>query len=37
LLLLRAHAFSSDRPLLQVARDVLAGRLDLLPAEDVDD
>lgn len=26
LLLLRAHAFASDRPLLEVARDVLAGR-----------
>jgi hypothetical protein len=27
LLMLRAHAFASERPLLQVARDVLAGRL----------
>jgi len=35
LLLLRAHAFASDRPLLQVARDVLAGRLHLFPRDDV--
>ena len=27
LLLLRAHAFASERPLLHIARDVLAGTL----------
>lgn len=37
LLLLRAHAFASDRPLLHVARDVLAGRLHLGATEGVDD
>lgn len=37
LLLLRAHAFASGRSLVLVARDVLAGRLHLLPDEDVDD
>lgn len=34
LLLLRAHAFASGRPLLHVARDVLAGRLRLGPDEE---
>ncbi|WP_183099523.1 GAF domain-containing protein [Nocardioides pelophilus] len=37
LLLLRAHAFASDRPLLQIARDVLAGRLRIQPEEGEDD
>jgi len=37
LLLLRAHAFASDRPLLHVARDVLAGRLHLGTEEGVED
>ena len=37
LLLLRAHAFSSDRPLLHVSRDVLAGRLLIHPEEGEDD
>ena len=37
LLLLRAHAFASDRPLLHVARDVLAGRLHLDTEEGVED
>lgn len=36
LLLLRAHAFASERPLLQVARDVLAGRIHISPGEDHD-
>lgn len=36
LLLLRAHAFASERPLLQVARDVLAGRLRIQPGEGED-
>lgn len=31
LLLLRAHSFAADRPLVEVARDVLAGRLRILP------
>jgi hypothetical protein len=30
LLLLRAHSFAEDRPLVEVARDVLAGRLQIL-------
>lgn len=34
LLLLRAHAFASGRPLLRVARDVLAGRLRIGPDEE---
>jgi AmiR/NasT family two-component response regulator len=34
LLLLRAHAFASGRPLLHVARDVLAGRLRVGPDEE---
>ena len=33
LLLLRAHAFASGRPLLEVSRDVLAGRLRIHPEE----
>lgn len=37
LLLLRAHAFATDRPLLQIARDVLAGRLRIQPEEGEDD
>jgi hypothetical protein len=37
LLLLRARAFASDRPLLEVARDVLAGRIRLAPEEGEDD
>jgi len=37
LLLLRARAFASDRPLLQIARDVLAGRLRIQPEEGEDD
>lgn len=36
LLLLRAHAFSSGRPLLEVSRDVLAGRLRIGPNEGED-
>ncbi|TQK72895.1 hypothetical protein FBY23_4713 [Nocardioides sp. SLBN-35] len=36
LLLLRAHAFASGRSLLDVARDVLAGRLRILPEESED-
>jgi hypothetical protein len=36
LLLLRAHAFASDRPLLHVSRDVLAGRLRIHPEESED-
>lgn len=34
LLVLRAHAFACDRPLLEVARDVLAGRIHLPSEED---
>lgn len=34
LVLLRAHAFSSGSPLLQVARDVLAGRLSIKPDQE---
>ncbi|NYI47753.1 hypothetical protein BJ993_004833 [Nocardioides aromaticivorans] len=37
LLLLRAHAFAADRSLLDVARDVLAGRLRIHPEESEDD
>ncbi len=37
LLLLRAHAFAHDRPLLQIARDVLSGRIQISPEGDVDD
>ena len=37
LLLLRAHAFASDRALSDVARDVLAGRIRIPPEEDEDD
>lgn len=37
LLLLRAHAFASSRPLLETARDVLAGRLRFQPKEREDD
>jgi len=37
LLLLHAHAFASDRPLLQIARDVLAGRLNLFPRDELPD
>ncbi|MDQ6525006.1 GAF and ANTAR domain-containing protein [Nocardioides sp. LHD-245] len=37
LLLLRAHAFAADRSLLDVARDVLAGRLRIHPKENEDD
>ena len=36
LLLLRASAFANERPLLQVAREVLAGRLRLQPEGDQD-
>ncbi|GAA3825875.1 GAF and ANTAR domain-containing protein [Nocardioides panacisoli] len=36
LLLLRARAFSSDRPLLQVARDVLSGRIRILRGDEDD-
>ncbi len=36
LLLLRAHAFASGRPLLEVSRDVLAGRLRIHPEEGED-
>jgi AmiR/NasT family two-component response regulator len=36
LLLLRAYAFASERPLLDVARDVLAGRLQI-PLEGIDE
>ncbi len=37
LLLLRAHAFANDRPLLDVARDVLAGQVRITPEEGEDD
>ncbi|WP_377322786.1 GAF and ANTAR domain-containing protein [Pimelobacter simplex] len=37
MLLLRAHAFAADRSLLEVARDVLAGRLRIHPEENEDD
>lgn len=37
LLLLRAHAFAGERSLLEVARDVLAGRIRIPPEEDEDD
>jgi hypothetical protein len=37
LLLLRAHAFASERPLLQIARDVLAGTLRIQPEESKDE
>ncbi|MDO7867027.1 ANTAR domain-containing protein [Nocardioides jiangxiensis] len=37
LLLLRAHAFAGERSLLEVARDVLAGRLRIPLEEDEDD
>jgi hypothetical protein len=37
LLLLRANAFASSRPLLQIARDVLAGRLRIQPEEGEDE
>ncbi|WP_322937908.1 GAF domain-containing protein [Nocardioides bizhenqiangii] len=37
LLLLRAHAYASERPLLQVAREVLAGTLRIQPGEGEDD
>ncbi|WP_418059097.1 GAF and ANTAR domain-containing protein [Pimelobacter simplex] len=37
LLLLRAHAYAADRSLLDVARDVLAGRLRIHPEESEDD
>ncbi|MFJ9315756.1 GAF and ANTAR domain-containing protein [Pimelobacter simplex] len=37
MLLLRAHAFAADRSLLDVARDVLAGRLRIHPEESEDD
>ena len=36
LLLLRAYAFSADRPLLEIARDVLSGRLRIRLKEDED-
>jgi hypothetical protein len=36
LLLLRAHAFASGRPLLEVSREVLAGRLRIHPEEGED-
>ena len=36
LLLLRAHAFADELPLLQIARDVLAGRLRIQPEEGED-
>jgi hypothetical protein len=37
LLLLRARAFASERPLLHVAREVLAGRLRIQPEKDDDE
>lgn len=37
LLLLRAHAYASGRSLVEIARDVLAGRLRILPEEGEDD
>lgn len=36
LLLLRAHAFASERPLLHIAREVLAGTLRLTSSEEED-
>lgn len=37
LLLMRAHAFATEQPLVHVAREVLAGRLSIHPEENEDD